>query len=232
MKKIDCDPHPGNFRIVKKLIFKFHIVILLGNVLVRRNKGLDEIILLDHGLYVELSNDLRLNYAQLWLALMKPDMNEVERISKRMGLLKYFQIFACILTSRPWRILESRKGIARTKIGDAEGVELGQNASAFIDEISIVLDSIPRQMLLILKTNDLLRAISLRLNTQNRLGSFTEMLRCCTKAVFAERITSTNSMLKRMYYRVLIMYLLIKIRLVEFYLFVSEVLGIENKLSL
>ena len=58
------------------------------------------------------------------------------------------------------------------------------------------------------------------------------MLRCCTKAVFAERITSTNSMLKRMYYRVLIMYLLIKIRLVEFYLFVSEVLGIENKLSL
>lgn len=39
-------------------------------------------------------------------------------------------------------------------------------------------------------------------------------------------------MLKRMYYRVLIMYLLFKIRLVEFYLFVSEVLGIENKLSL
>ena len=31
-----------------------------------------EICLLDHGLYFDLSDDLRINYARFWLSLMKP----------------------------------------------------------------------------------------------------------------------------------------------------------------
>ena len=36
-----------------------------------------EIALLDHGLYVDLDNNLRMNYAKLWLAFIAPATPEI-----------------------------------------------------------------------------------------------------------------------------------------------------------
>jgi hypothetical protein len=49
-------------------------------------------------------------------------------------------------------------------------------AASLIQQISHLLDSLPRQMLLILKTNDLLRSIAFRLKADHRLDSFTEVI--------------------------------------------------------
>lgn len=46
--------------------------------------------------------------------------------------------------------------------------EIKADAAKYLPEISAVLNRVPRQMLLIFKTNDLLRGIEFSLNTQER----------------------------------------------------------------
>jgi aarF domain-containing kinase len=52
-------------------------------------------------------------------------------------------------------------------------------------------------MLLVLKTNDLLRSIEYRLGTHSRKDSFIEMTRCCIRAVYVDQMQSTDSLLTK-----------------------------------
>lgn len=53
--------------------------------------------------------------------------------------------------------------------------EIKAYAASLIPQISLVLHKMPRPMLLILKTNDLLRSIEYRLGTQNRIDAFIQV---------------------------------------------------------
>lgn len=67
---VHCDPHPGN-------------------LLVRKHpaKGNHQIVLIDHGLYVELPDQLRSDYARLWVAMAPPsDRIIVEEICHKWGI--------------------------------------------------------------------------------------------------------------------------------------------------
>lgn len=54
-----------------------------------------------------MDNELRVNYSKLWLALMKPNQSEILRIGNAMGLADYSNLFACIVTLRSWRSINS-----------------------------------------------------------------------------------------------------------------------------
>lgn len=60
----------------------------LGNLLIRPAPSSSkspynfEIVLLDHGLYFDLDQELRINYAKLWLALIAPG-SEATRAARR-----------------------------------------------------------------------------------------------------------------------------------------------------
>lgn len=66
---IHCDPHPGN-------------------LLVRKGPtGLHQIVLIDHGLYVDLPEKLRKEYAALWVAMSPPaNKKVVEEICASWGI--------------------------------------------------------------------------------------------------------------------------------------------------
>ena len=51
---VHADPHPGN-------------------ILVRKKGNEAEIVLLDHGLYANLTNEFRWEYSKLWLAILDGD---------------------------------------------------------------------------------------------------------------------------------------------------------------
>ena len=55
--------------------------------------------------------------------------------------------------------------------------------SSYLKEISIVLNLVPRELLLLLKTNDLLRGIETWLETRNSSSSFIHMSKCCVKVI-------------------------------------------------
>ncbi|KAL3068052.1 hypothetical protein niasHT_038042 [Heterodera trifolii] len=199
---IHSDPHPGN-------------------VLVRRSAitGREEIVLLDHGLYCTLPDELRIDYAKLWLALMKPDQDEIRRVCERMNIGQNYGLFACIVTMRSWKSVTA--GIARTEIDDRERSHIKEYATGLIPQISMVLDSIPRQMLLILKTNDLLRSIAFKLKTEHRLDSFSEMTKHCTRAVYHHSIAATQSLLSKLRLYLAMYVLLVKINIFEVFLIVN-----------
>ncbi|KAM6973774.1 aarF domain-containing protein kinase 1 isoform 1-T2 [Aplochiton taeniatus] len=161
---VHCDPHPGN-------------------VLVRKCPQSDkaEIVLLDHGLYQVLQPDFRLDYCRLWQALIRGDLKRVERYSRRLGVGDLYPLFACVLTARSWASVSA--GIGSTPVTKAEDVEIRTNAALYLPQISELLNRVPRQMLLLLKTNDLLRGIETTLHTRAASSSFINMARCCTRAL-------------------------------------------------
>src|SRR6266516_2874181 len=63
---LHCDPH-------------------LGNLIIRSQPSSNpnfDIVLLDHGLYRQLPEDLRVNYAHLWLSIISNEIPSMKRYSK------------------------------------------------------------------------------------------------------------------------------------------------------
>ncbi|XP_063146249.1 aarF domain-containing protein kinase 1 isoform X1 [Candoia aspera] len=175
---VHCDPHPGN-------------------VLVRkcRATGKSNIILLDHGLYQVLTDSFRLDYCRLWQALIKADMKKIKKYSQRLGAGDLYPLFACMLTARSWESVN--RGIDRLPVTTKEDVEIRTNAATYLPQITKLLSNVPRQMLLLLKTNDLLRGIESALQTRANASSFLNMSRCCIRAVSVYQRRKSNSLFRK-----------------------------------
>ncbi|XP_032094751.1 aarF domain-containing protein kinase 1 isoform X1 [Thamnophis elegans] len=175
---VHCDPHPGN-------------------VLVRKcpATGKSHIILLDHGLYQVLTDSFRLDYCRLWQALIKADIKQIKKYSQDLGAGDLYPLFACMLTARSWESVN--KGIDRLPVTSNEDVEIRTNAATYLPQITKLLSNVPRQMLLLLKTNDLLRGIESALQTRANASSFLNMSRCCIRAVATYQRSKSNSLFRK-----------------------------------
>ncbi|XP_060118608.1 aarF domain-containing protein kinase 1 isoform X4 [Heteronotia binoei] len=175
---VHCDPHPGN-------------------VLVRKCPATckTHIILLDHGLYQTLTDSFRLDYCRLWQALIKADMKRVQKYSRKLGAGDLYPLFACMLTARSWESVN--RGIDRLPVTAKEDMEIRTNAATYLPQINILLNNIPRQMLLLLKTNDLLRGIESALQIRASASSFLNMSRCCIRADARFQRSKTDSLYRK-----------------------------------
>ncbi|CAM4647871.1 unnamed protein product [Leuciscus chuanchicus] len=79
-----------------------------------------------------------------------------------------------------------------------QDVEIRTNAALYLPQISELLNRVPRQMLLLLKTNDLLRGIETILQTRASSSSFINMSRCCTRAIARHKRNKTKSRSRRL----------------------------------
>merc|ERR1712137_1125297 len=88
---VHCDPHPGN-------------------VLINKDPyGEVEIILLDHGLYAQLSSAFRQDYAKFWQAIIDRDTEAIMECADTLGVGQLYNMFATLVTARSWSALQ--KGI-------------------------------------------------------------------------------------------------------------------------
>ncbi|KAM8781286.1 aarF domain-containing protein kinase 1 isoform 2-T2 [Rhynchonycteris naso] len=175
---VHCDPHPGNVLVHK-----------------RPDTGRVEIVLLDHGLYQVLTEEFRLDYCHLWQSLIWTDMKRVEKYSQRLGAGHLYPLFACMLTARSWNSVN--RGISQAPVTATEDSEIRDNAANYLPQISQLLNHVPRQMLLIFKTNDLLRGIEAALGTRASASSFLNMSRCCIRALAVHKRKNTCSFFRR-----------------------------------
>ncbi|KAM7156553.1 aarF domain-containing protein kinase 1 isoform 2-T4 [Molossus nigricans] len=175
---VHCDPHPGN-------------------VLVRKHPdtGKAEIVLLDHGLYQVLTEEFRLDYCHLWQSLIWTDMESVKKYSQRLGAGDLYPLLACMLTARSWSSVN--RGISQAPVTATEDSEIRNNAATYLPQISQLLNHVPRPMLLIFKTNDLLRGIETTLGTRASASSFLNMSRCCIRALAAHKKKNACSFFRR-----------------------------------
>ncbi|KAI0299365.1 ABC1-domain-containing protein [Multifurca ochricompacta] len=67
---VHCDPHPGN------IFIRPH----------PQHRRRPQLVLIDHGLYVELAPQFRRQYAELWKALIAIDLGTISRVATQWGL--------------------------------------------------------------------------------------------------------------------------------------------------
>jgi len=184
---LHCDPHGGNLAIRRNDA--------------RRGHNFD-IILYDHGLYREIPRELQRSYAKMWLAVIDGDMTRMRRYAKEVANItdEQFPIFASAITGRDYTVLANKpddsasnegKGpsILQTRTED-EKKEMGDALQeGLLADLVTMLGQVPRIILLILKTNDLTRALDENLHTrQGPIRTFMILARYCTRTVFEEQV--------------------------------------------
>ncbi|KAL7421425.1 hypothetical protein Q5752_004311 [Cryptotrichosporon argae] len=90
---VHCDPHPGNY-------------------LVRPHptkKGKPQIVLIDHGLYIDLPQTFREEYCTLWRSLFVLDVPKIESIAHKWGIALDANMFASAILLRPSQVKKAAK---------------------------------------------------------------------------------------------------------------------------
>lgn len=138
---VHCDPHAAN-------------------LLVRKSPNGVELVLLDHGLYQEITPQFRHEYASLWKSLIFGDINGIKRHSLAMNAGELYPIFAAMLTYKEWdEIIDQTTDHLQIGWSKTERKRRQKHAQQYAEEISTLLLRVPRELILLLKTNDCLRTI-------------------------------------------------------------------------
>ncbi|KAL9273562.1 AarF domain-containing protein [Drosera capensis] len=142
------DPHPGNILISIELKQGFTIV------------------LLDHGIYKELDEDFRLDYCQLWRALILRNVNEIQQVGERFGIGKYFRYLPLIFTGTT---IDSKSALGKGMSTEERQMVKQELKSLKMEDFSSFMESLPPDLLTILRTDGLLRSILSKLGAARHI---------------------------------------------------------------
>ncbi|KAJ3158162.1 putative aarF domain-containing protein kinase 1 [Geranomyces michiganensis] len=189
---VHCDPHPGNVFVRPRARPLLSYIPFLSAFL--SNPHNFQIVLLDHGLYRQLKPSFRLDYAHLWSAILAGDeagildysyrlftaggrraadgVEETDAVTTTRDGIDYHRLFASMLTGRSWDVISDRSGgLAQVRTEAEMGVIKKKAATGrFFVAIADILAKLPRELLLLLKTNDLLRAVDESLAVSGTAG--------------------------------------------------------------
>ncbi|KAL7253405.1 hypothetical protein ACSBR1_007858 [Camellia fascicularis] len=186
---VHCDPHAANLLVRplpqgKRSIF---------------GKRKPQLVLLDHGLYKELDFPTRTNYAALWKALIFSDARGIKENCVKLGAGEdLYALFAGVLTMRPWnRVIDPAVDHLALQGDDNDRSELQMYASQYFLQISELLRRLPRVIILMLKTNDCLRAVNNSLLKGSSLETFLIIGRVSSEAVIETKLLQNKSSLWR-----------------------------------
>jgi aarF domain-containing kinase len=156
---VHCDPHPGNLLVTPA----------------------GALALLDHGIYRRLAPALRVDFSRLWLAVLAGDQERIKSCTLALGMAPEQWRFVALMIALAPGVVEE-EGEARHPallLGDggeaaAAGLTAQQRAEAArkllaitggMEAQSSLFESIPKDLLLVLKTNNLLRHVNERMGT-------------------------------------------------------------------
>lgn len=211
---IHCDPHPGNVLIRRRE----------GARRGWRKQGEVEIVLLDHGLYTVLTEEFRMTYCRLWQALINKDLPAVKRYSEQLNAGQLYRLLASMVCARAWDSITA--GIDQEPMSKKELKRIRTNALMYMSEITRLLDTVPRQLVLILKTNDLLRSAEHVLRASNHKQSFITMSKYCVRAIGEHDAQQSRSWVKGLYIRVKTRWTLLLVKLYEIWLYYRTAVGV------
>ncbi|KZV95129.1 ABC1-domain-containing protein [Exidia glandulosa HHB12029] len=199
----------------------FHADPHAGNLLIRpahrtaKHRHNFDLVLLDHGLYFDLEDQLRLDYSKMWLALIKPgtesNLRDRRKYAEAVGAPpEFYPIFQTAITGRA--ALEGAWGsegdspnptigragslmeTAQVRQGEEEAIRAAVFREGLIVGIFGLLRKLPRRLLMILKLNDLVRHLDSALQTtHSRVRIWTITARYCALAVWQDDWTRAKA---------------------------------------
>ncbi|KAK1307222.1 putative ABC1 protein [Acorus calamus] len=155
--------------------------------------------LLDFLLYLNLKINLRLLYNSFLNALSMEDQVEFKENSVKLGAGEdLYALFAGILTMRPWnRVSDPSVNHLALEGNDSDRLELQMYASQYFSQILELLRRLPRVILLMLKTNDCVRAVNHCLLQGTSLETFLIIGRVSSEAVSETKWLQKKSLLPK-----------------------------------
>ncbi|KAH6796972.1 Protein kinase superfamily protein [Perilla frutescens var. hirtella] len=159
------DPHPGNILVSSEGANGFSLVIL------------------DHGIYKQFSEEFRKNYCNLWEALIRLDSQKIQQLGETFGVGKYARYFPVIFTGRT---INSKSVLGRGMPPEEKKHLREELKSLKMEDISSFMESLPPDFLTILRTDGLLRSLMSKLGAPQRT-------RLLTYAKYALRGLSANA---------------------------------------
>eukprot|EP01060_Flectonema_neradi_P005459 TRINITY_DN1363_c11_g1_i1.p1 TRINITY_DN1363_c11_g1~~TRINITY_DN1363_c11_g1_i1.p1 ORF type:complete len:513 (+),score=44.31 TRINITY_DN1363_c11_g1_i1:40-1578(+) len=137
---VHCDPHPGN-------------------LLVRKKGKTSELVLIDHGLYVTLPDELRIDYANFWSSMLVADSANLKAICTKWGVSDP-DFFASVTQQRPFK---SSRGAGQMlkKVKAPSSEELARMHLKIKSKLTTILDetaSFPRELMFVGRALNYLRS--------------------------------------------------------------------------
>ncbi|SPO21655.1 uncharacterized protein UTRI_01137_B [Ustilago trichophora] len=164
-----------------------------SNVLVRKHpngkKGQHQVVLIDHGLYVELSEDFRRKYAQLWKAIFTLDLKTLDEITVSWGMGEgSSELFASATLLRPWS-KPKKQGEGSKEGGHARktDLELQREMKEKLKSFLVHTELLPKELLFVGRSMRIIQA-----NNQV-LGSPVNRLNILAKHAAAALISNTET---------------------------------------
>ncbi|XP_055351368.1 uncharacterized aarF domain-containing protein kinase 5-like isoform X2 [Paramacrobiotus metropolitanus] len=137
---VHADPHPGN-------------------IFIRPDKsGHAQIVLLDHGLYETIPEDVRISICHIFKATVLADHTEMQLYSDKIGMPDY-KLFASILVGRP--IGQGKKVLLGLKkeFSKADMEAFRAEMEGMVDKIQATVKAMPKSLFLVMRNMNLVRAI-------------------------------------------------------------------------
>ncbi|KAL1223227.1 putative ABC1 protein [Cardamine amara subsp. amara] len=145
---IHGDPHPGNILVSPEGQNGFSLV------------------LLDHGNCKTLDEGFRRDFCRLWEALILLDSKKIQELGKRFGVGEYAKFFPVIFTGRT---SESKSGLGKG-MSIQERQKLKQELKLLrLEDVTTFMGSLPPDFLTVLRTDGLIRSITLKLGAPQRV---------------------------------------------------------------
>lgn len=145
---IHGDPHPGN------------ILVSPGD------KNGFSLVLLDHGNCKTLDEGFRRDFCRLWEALILLDSTKIQELGTRFGVGQYAKFFPVIFTGRT---SDSKSGLGKG-MSIQERQKLKQELKLLrLEDVTTFMGSLPPDFLTVLRTDGLIRSITLKLSAPQRV---------------------------------------------------------------
>lgn len=145
-----------------------------GNLLVREHPtrpGKPQLVLLDHGLYIQESEEFRKQNALFWKSLFTQDINTMKEIARQWGIYDV-DFFASMALQQPFNASQEypTKEISKEDVYKLQ-MEMKKKAQEFLAHNELI----PREIVLVGRNMNIVRALNKELNSPvNRLGKMAE----------------------------------------------------------
>lgn len=175
-----------------------------GNIFVRKDSETGfKMIIFDHGLYRNLDEDFRKNYILFWRGMFIQDKELIKQSCKNLRIENY-ELFCSVVTNKRYDQIMNKNmnTMERIKLKhDKEEMdEIMTYANEYHKDITVILSDVREEMLLLLKTNEFLRAIDRNLkcpfnNIENivSLNFYKSLKLFILKCLFLKKMSITVS---------------------------------------
>lgn len=153
---VHCDAHPGN-------------IFVRPNP---ANKNKLQIVLLDHGFYCTLKEELRQDFSKMWYAMNTMNYDTMETIAKKLGVGQYFRYLPLLFT---YRTINAKKPLGGLFSEEEKKFIVGNDEINF-EKLSLLMQKLPQELIFIFKAMHIIGVHNKRSGgtTRDRLVNFTD----------------------------------------------------------